>query len=255
MIFRQLTLRPLLILLVSGSFFVFFIALRTDDSSVSASRQSVAASVKSLVPKLTVVDAHVDARVEYNAVSLSIRNDYDKIITAFAVSSSGVITRSELIDSDELFRPGVTKTKLYELPSSTLPQDGTIIQAALFEDGTSAGNPKIIKQIRDARAGNKAQTDRIVPILILDERNGDLRQELEKRKSRISELPDQEDGRSFEFNAALQDAKHLAMMKVDELVQVEQRHGETAARRGLAHIKELYVVRSTKLKASLRSTQ
>lgn len=241
MISGKVSPRPYLILLLTVFIVMAFASLRKGSLPARASRQFDTPMVRSLVPNLKVVDVHV----EDGAVSLSVRNDYDKTITAFAVSSSRVITRSELIDTDEVIAPGATKTKSYEMPSS--PEYDTTIQAAVFDDGTAAGNPKIIKQIFDSRAGNKAQIDRIRPVLTLDARSGDLKQQWQKTRSRIGELPDQEAGKSFEFNAALQDAKHLAMMKIDELEQVEQKHGEDAARQRLTRIKELYDVRSKKL--------
>lgn len=252
-IIKQIDTRLCLILILLLSVFVVvaFSTFMRGSSRVRASRQiDISPSVRSFVPNLKVVHVHV----QDGALSLTLRNDYNKTITAFAVSSSRIITRSELVDADEL-APGATVTKLYELPSSPLPEYATTLQAAVFDDGTADGNPKIINQILDARSGNKKQIDRILPTLMLDARNGDLMQQWQKIKSRIAELPNQEDGKSFEFNAALQDAKNLAALTIDELDQIQQKHGDDAARQRLANIKESYEVKSTKLQGALHRSQ
>lgn len=247
MILSRMSLRSYLILILSVLSVMSLTSFRRGASPARASRQADTPNVRSYVPNLTVVDVHV----EDGAVSLSLRNDYNEIITAFAVSSSGVTTRSDLIDTDQIMAPGTIRTKSYELPSSQSPKYATIIQAVVFDDGTTIGNPKIIRQILDARAGCKAQIDRIRPILNFNARKGDLKQQWQFTRSKIGELPDQQPGKSFEFNAALQDAKHLAMMKVNELEVFEEKHGEDVARQRLTHINELYDVKSKKLQAFL----
>lgn len=251
MILRQASTRSYVILLLSVLILLSFVSLRRGTSPTRASRQSDTPTVRSVVPNLRVVEVHV----QDGALSLSLRNDYNKTITAFAVSSSHIITRSELIDTDQVMAPGAIQTKLYELPSSPLPGYATTVQAVVFDDGTADGNPAIIRQILDARDGNKTQIDRILPALSLDARDGDLEHQWRRVKSRIGELPDQEDGRSFEFNAALQDAKHLAEMTIDELGRVQQKHGDDAVRQRLAEIKEVYGARSMKLQRSLHRYQ
>jgi len=208
----------------------------------------------SFVPNLIVVDAQIRNR----AVSLTLRNDYNKTITAFAVSSSRIITRSELIDTDEVLAPGATVTKDYELPSSPSPEYATTLEAVVFDDGTAVGKAKNIKQILDARAGQRAQIARILPALqkaLDDARTGDLRQQWPRIKSSISELPDQEVGESFEFNAALQDAKHFALIRIGEVEQIEHERGEDIARQRLAHIKERYEIKSAKPHGPLKGSQ
>lgn len=135
-------------------------SVRKGVSPTRASHQLDApTAVRSFVPNLKVVDTHV----QNGAVRLSLRNDYNKIITTFVVSSSRIITRSELIDTDQVMAPGATETMLYELPSSPLPEYATTLLAVVFDDGTTDGNPTFINQVLDARAGTKAQIDRILP--------------------------------------------------------------------------------------------
>lgn len=249
--FKRGSARPYLILLLSILILMLFTSLKRGSSPTRASRQSDAPAVRSFVPNLKVVDVHP----QNGALSLTLRNDYNKTITAFAVSSSRITTRSELIDTDQVFAPNTTKTKLYELPSSPLPEYGTTLQAVVFDDGTVDGNPKVIKQILDARAGNKRQIDRILSTLVLDTRTRDLKQQWQEIRSRIADLPNREDGKSFEFNAALQDAKNLAAITIAELEQIEQKHGDDAARQKFANIKESYEVKSRKTQGALQRSQ
>lgn len=251
MFLKQVRTRPYLILLLFIFVVMLFTSLKKGPSQARASRQFDPGTVKSFVPKLKVVDVHV----EDGALSLTLRNDYNKTITAFAVSSSRITTRSELIDSDQVFAPKTTKTKLYELPSSLLPEYDTTLQAVVLDDGTVDGNANIIRQILDARAANKKQIDRILPTLVLDTRNRDLKQQFQEIRSKISELPNEEAEKSFEFNAALQDAKNLAAITIDELEQIQQKHGDDAARQRLANIKESYKVKSSKAQGALHRSQ
>lgn len=246
---KETDTRLYLLLLLAVFVVVAFATFRRGPSGVRASRQTsgqidISPSVRSFVPNLIVVDA----QMRNDAVSLTLRNDYNKTITAFAVSSSRIITRSELIDTDEVLAPGATVTKSFEPPTSPLLEYATTLQAAVFDDDTTVGKAKFIRQILDARAGQKAQIARILPALqrTLDARNEDLKEHWPRIKSEIGELPDQEEGKSFEFNAALQDAKHLALSKIVDIEQIMQKQGDDAARQRLAHVKERYEVRRLK---------
>jgi hypothetical protein len=220
----------------------------------SASKKRINFSVKSLVPNLAIVNL----QVHKNHVLLSLRNDYEKAITAFSLSSSGVITRNEMLDSEQVIAPGSTNIGEYELPSASGPESGITILAAVFEDGSAVGGDRFIQQILDARAGNYAQLARILPIL--DEtysalKKAYLKGEWQTISHRVSRLPECEKNRSFEFCAAFNDEKELALRKISQLEQARIEKGDEVVEQMMTHIKERYERRNIMLQRSLKQLQ
>lgn len=228
---------------------VFYSGLRA-----SASKKKDNAQVKSLAPYLTVVDV----QVHENHVLLSLRNDYDKTITAFSVSSSGVITRNEMLDSEHVIAPGSITKGEYELPSPSRPDKGLTILAAVFEDGTSDGGHIFIQQILDARAGKQSQLARILSILeetAITSKNIDSKEKWQTVRLRIAQLPDCEKNRSFEFCAAFKDEKELALHKIKQLEQVRQERGDEVAQQVMSSIKERYERKNSMIQRALEQVQ
>lgn len=215
----------------------------------SASKKQINFPVKTLVPNLTIVDV----RVERDLVVLSVRNDYSKNITALAVSSSGITTRTEMIGTDGILAPRATKTDSYERPSPSSPEFGITVQAAVFEDNTADGSPEYIKQIFDSRAGEKRQIDRILPILqdSMDVLSVPSKQKWQLIRSRIAQLPDLEEGESFEFRTGLANAKNLALLKINDLEQLQRKRGDDTARQAWANTTERYERKSVTLRESV----
>jgi hypothetical protein len=220
----------------------------------NASKKKINFPVKSLAPYLTIVDL----KVHKNYVVLSLRNDYKKTITAFSLSSSGVITRNEMLDTEYVIAPGTTTVGEYELPSTSQPENGITILAAVFDDGTTDGGQKFIQQILDARAGTQAQLARIFSIFeenyaVL--KRSDLKDKWQTISLRIAQLPNCETNRSFEFCAAFNDEKEVALRKIKQLEQIQQEQGDEAVQQIMSHIKERYERKSLMLQQSLKQIQ
>jgi len=225
------------------------IALSSFNSGVltaSASKNQINFPVKNLVTNLTIVDI----RVHRDLVVLSLRNDYHENITDIAVSSSGITTRTEMIGTDGVLAPGAVKTKSYELPSPSSPEYAITVQAAVFEDNTADGSPEVIKQIFDARSGEKQQIDRILPILqdSVDVLSVTSKQKWQLIRSKIARLPNLEDGKSFEFRTGLSNAKNLAILKINDLERLQRERGNDTARQEWSNITERYGLRSAILR-------
>jgi hypothetical protein len=231
--------RSYVLVFFAVSLVVVLSAFRIGALSAGASKKQVDFPVKSLVPKLTVVNL----RVHRDAVVLSVRNDYDKTITAFSVTSSGVTARNEMLGSDYVIAPGSTNTGEYGLPSASGPENGIAVMAAVFEDGTTDGDPEFVKQILDARAGKQAQLARIIPILegaSIALKEAGSSQKWQTLQLQIAQLPDCEKRKSFEFCAALNDEKELALRKVKQLEQIKRDRGDEVAQAIISHIRERY---------------
>src|SRR5262249_46788333 len=132
--------------------------------SARAGKRQVDFPVRSAVPKLTILDV----KLKNDRVHLTLRNDYEKPITAFAVAEGGVISRHELIDSDRTISPGQVIDEKCAIPSASATERAITVLAAILEDGSTHGIPKFVDQIVDARAGRQAQLARFLEILETD---------------------------------------------------------------------------------------
>ncbi len=205
----------------------------------------------SLIPNMAILDV----KVEDGSVYLLLRNDANKAITAISLSSSGVNYRSDFIDTADIIAPGAIHTEQCGLPSSTSPEKGITVLAVVYEDRTSGGDAKYVKQIYDVRAGTQAQLSHILPLFrdaLATPKNMRLMQKREAIKLALQQLPEEEEGKSFEYHLGLHDAKELAIDKLKQLEQIEQEKGEETARQVLPHMIEKYEKRNLSILNSLK---
>jgi hypothetical protein len=240
--------------LVFSFTFVFLLLSSFKLGAFNASKKQVNFPVTNLVPKLAIVN--IDIQDHY--VLLSLRNDSDKNITAFSLSSSGVNLRAEMIGTDRVMRPGDIHTKLCDLPSPKSTEKGIIVLAVVYEDGTWEGDDKYVRQILDARAGTQAQLARVLPLFrdaLTTPKNMRLMQKREMIRYKIEQLTDEEEGKSFEYRMGLHDEKERAMNNLKQLEQIEQEKGEDIARQVLPHIINNYEKRNVSLLNSLKQVR
>jgi hypothetical protein len=234
------------LLLVLGSFKT---GVLKGSVSGSVSKKQVNVPVQSRVSNVTFIDS----TVHDNGIEVSFRNDSPKTITAVSVLSGGVIYRSELLDTTSVILPGATFSDEVGLPKPL--NKGVFLGAVVYEDGTTSGEPEFINQILDARAGKQAQLQRLLPILedgLVASKNVTLKEKWRTNTLKIQNLPNSEEGKSFEYNAALQNEKNLALMKIKEFEQIEQIRGEEGFRKGLIFMKEEYERKSQILRSVLK---
>ena len=248
---KAIALKPYVLIWLGVCLGLFFLFLRLESFKANTSKKQVNFAIKNLVPELTVTQTEVQG----DMVLLSLRNDSKKSITAFSVSSSNIVTRTELLDTDKVIVPGNTNTQLYELPLLSKPESGLTVLAAIFDNGTTSGDPEFIRQIVDARAGEQAQMTRMSPILqeaLVTLKNVNPEQKWKALKLRIAQLPDCEDGKSFEYCAALNDEKELLLDKIMQLEQIQQERGDDVAQQVMIYIKERYERKNILLQNSLK---
>jgi hypothetical protein len=251
---RSIVMKPYLLIFFSGCVLLALSSFKLGVFKASASKKQVDFPVISLVPNLSIVEVKVKAQ----DVLLTLRNDSNKVITAISLSSSGVNYRSEMIGTDQVIAPGTLDTELCGLPSPTSQEKGITILAVVYEDGTSDGDAKFVRQIFDARAGTQAQLARILPLfrdVLATPKSMRLMQKREAMKLKLEQLPEEEQGKSFEFRMGLHDAKELAIDKLKQLEQIEQEKGEYAARQVLPHIVDRYEKRNLSILNSLKQAQ
>ena len=252
---KAIALKPYLLVFSCACIFIILSSFKLGVFKASTSKKQVNFPVISLVPSLAIADIEVQ---KYFVV-LTLRNDSDKAITAFSLSESGVNSRSEMIGSDRIMAPGAIKTTLCGLPSPTSPEKGITILAVVYEDGTSEGDPKYIKQIFDARAGTQAQLTRILPLFrdaLVTPKTMSLVQKQEAIKLKLEQLPEEEEeGQSLEFRVGLHDEKERAMNNLKELERIEQERGEDIARRVLPIMVNTYEKRNLAVLNSLKQAR
>jgi len=248
---KAIALKPYVLIWLGACLGLFFLFLRLEPFKANASKKQISFAVKNLVPELTITQTEVQS----DLVLLSLRNDSKKSITAFSVSSSNIVTRTELLGTDKVIAPGNTNTQLYELPLLSKPESGLTVLAAIFDDGTTSGDPEFIRQIADTRAGEQAQMTRVSPILqdaLVTWKNVSPEQKWKTLKLRIEQLPNCENGKSFEFCAALHDEKELLLDKIMQLEQIQQERGDDIAQQVVTYIKERYERKNILLQHSLK---
>jgi hypothetical protein len=107
---------------------------------------------------------------------LSLRNGYDKNVTAYVVSANGLISLVDFLYSDaederKIAPGGVYSRNLSFVESPDTPDLATQqnlgikILAVMFDDKTGDGDPELIARILDMRMGSKIQSARILQIL------------------------------------------------------------------------------------------
>ena len=163
-----------------------------------------------------------------------------------------------MLGSEYVISPGSTNTGEYEWPSPSRPENGIAVMAAVFEDGTTDGDPEFVKQILDARAGKQAQLARILPILeeaFITLKEAGSNQKWQTIQLKIAQLPDCEKRKSFEFCAAFKDEKELALREVKQVEQIKKDRGDDVAQAMISHIKERYEESNIMLRLSLKQVQ
>jgi hypothetical protein len=100
-------------------------------------------------------------------LELTFKNEYNKSITGFEVSVGGMRVQTELIlggDEQQFISPGSTFEKAYAAQEG-LDRAGIQILGVVFEDGTSDGDLRAIKEITDYRLGMKTERQRVLALL------------------------------------------------------------------------------------------
>lgn len=184
-------------------------------------------------------------------IKLNLRNDYDKNITAFAISpvNHRYLVRVDLVDSDEVIAPQASYAKEFTLPDSQTNDAIIIIRSVVFQDGTSDGDAEISGRILDNRLGERTQMQRVAALLdeTLKSPNAKLPKELYNLKARIRDLPtDSEQGVSVYFRGGLHSAKENAIRYVENIEQRRSQDKNNDLSQKLREMKSTYYAKIAK---------
>lgn len=107
----------------------------------------------------------IKATRELNAVSITLKNESAKTITAFSISPAKEVTIIEEFvfaeAADMGVKPNQVFSKTYTLPNPLEPQL-IEINALIFDDGTEEGDLSAARRIEDSRLGQQIQMRRAV---------------------------------------------------------------------------------------------
>jgi len=107
----------------------------------------------------------VTAERDQSSIRLVLRNNSNKSVDGLQVRVGDVAIQTEFLGTDVTFPPGSLHEENYPTQQDSRNR-GVIVLCVVFEDGSSEGVPKHIKQIENNRLGEKKQTRRA--LLLID---------------------------------------------------------------------------------------
>ena len=236
-------------LILSCGFLLMGTMRSTTSSKVAAqnSPREVKIRVKNLTQSFNLVSLE---RKPGQVVQLTLRNDYPKSITAFALSprNDRYVQRPDFLFSDDVINPNQTHVETCTIPeladrSSEMIEVIITIRAVVFDDGTSDGDRKMVDRIKDTRLGKKIQTQRIIALL----RNALNSSSLEPQKAlsglltRIRGLSiSQQQGLSVFVKGGLHNAKEKAILELQAIELRQMQDGYRHIQPELASIIDRY---------------
>lgn len=166
------------------------------------------------------------------SVHLSLINNGKKSITAFAVSRGNTTIRVDLTFNDSPLAPGA----VYEFDFPMQTQAGTstpgnsiepaiVVQAAVFDDRSYDGDPKIAGEIAEARVAQKKQLTNIISLIeaTLKSSGPKTGLSLQRLKEQIASLSDgSNDSLSITTRSELSGEKEMAIRDVQKIEQSSQ---------------------------------
>jgi hypothetical protein len=150
-------------------------------------------------------------------VDLTLRNDYDKPISAFVISP-GHYSMLEDLAGFKPIAPGETRVEQVLTPNPVIA-----VNAAIFNDLTGDGDPKFVEEVVERHRGELVQRLRIHRLLkaLADAPDSDLETGLQAIRARIAALPETAVAQAVAtpgnpwFCEGLRDAKNSELMELD----------------------------------------
>lgn len=219
-----------------------FLALGTTPSRTSSQDsaqrplQPFKITVRSFAQNFRVIDM----KIEGPRVRLTLRNDYDKGVTAFSISPSSYYIEPDLYP--EMIAPGQTHEESFRLPAGSGSDKIISINAVVFNDGTGDGDTKRVVAIKNYRLGKRLAARWMLPYLqdLLDVPEEQLQQRLRSAKTALRNISSpSEAGKSFDIEAGFKTAIENVLIDIENLeVEARKQRGASHSRNRLIYIKE-----------------
>jgi hypothetical protein len=191
------------------------------------------------------------------SVHLSLLNNGKKNITAFAVSRGNTTIRVDLTFNDSPVAPGAVYE--FDFPMQTQSGNSTpansiepaiIVQAAVFDDRSYDGDPKIAGEFAEARVAQKKQLTNIISLIESAVKSSGPKTalSLQRLKEQIASLPDGlNDALSMTTRSELSGEKEMAIREVQKIEQSSEPKDEASILNALLRMKEDYKELAAKL--------
>jgi hypothetical protein len=231
-----------MVLGLAGLFIVLVVGWLPPPSSAAKTTQSRELQVINRTRAFSVISATPAGLTPagFRKFDVSLRNDYSKTITAYAVGEEDGNYTSTDFTNVEGIAPGAVVV-YHDVARPDRDDAQVIVFAVAFDDGTGDGDPAIIQEFFDARRGKWVQLKRITALLeelssVPDER---FESALEETKSKIKGLPEKEAEKSSAYNTALHAFKELEMDRIEEFQRKRVEFSNLAAREAVKkHLEE-----------------
>jgi len=138
---------------------------------LSSSSKSPKGTVK--INNLTHSCEILSAEKHNGHIKISFRNNNDKAITAYVFSNTeandsySVAEEFAFSEGDAVISPGQIYDKVIGIPAYLNRRDEVVfnLSAIMLEDSIGEGDPKIIRNIKDYRLGEKVQLMKALPVI------------------------------------------------------------------------------------------
>lgn len=211
-------------------------------------------SVENIKNRTTSFNVVGVERTSDRHITLSLRNDFDKTITAFDLAVGTLKIQCDIVEENQMIRPGDIHKFIIPVAnldnSSGKGRSGIVILAVVFEDKTGEGDPKSIKEIEEHRLGERTQLENIIPMLIkaLATSDDNPPEELDRMKALVISLPEEFPGnRSWAFKVGMHSAKEAMVREIEETQQAPHWHEQVNLRSEVKRIKEAGMKRTAQL--------
>jgi hypothetical protein len=189
-------------------------------------------------------------KISDTVFEITYKNDYSKTITGFEVAMGGMRVQTELIlggDEQQFISPGNTFAKAYAAQEG-MDRDGIQILAVVFDDGSSDGDTRYIKEITDYRLGMKTERERGLALLekVINSKNQSISIALEELETHLSStIPStQQDSRLDNVGLGIRNERRRML---DDIRILKDKHPHAQVdERQARHLKEELVSAKTR---------
>lgn len=179
-------------------------------------------------------------RLEPHRVRLTLRNNSDKGITAFALSVCDYSIEPDFFP--EMLAPGQSHVETFTLPPITKQENVVELLSIIFDNQTSEGNSSVVKRMKEYRLGKRLAATVLQPHLqrILNASDRELLPALQEAKSAVLNLSRPPEVQpSSHTEAGFNTAKENVLIDFDRLQVASQEGCDIACLRGrLLNIKQ-----------------
>jgi hypothetical protein len=207
----------------------------TQDSLIQTTNKPIRIDNKTSAFEVIAVE-----RLERNRIRLTLKNNFDKGITAFSISLGDYSVEPDLFP--EMIASGQTRVETCTLPPVKEQENVVEISCVIFDDETSEGNSSPVDRIKESRLGSRLAATSMQPYLkqISDASDQDLMAALREARFTILNIPrPQKVQPDSHTEGGFNSAKELVLINLKDLLSESPNRCDIAClRRRLSRIEQ-----------------